>query len=164
MTDVAGGSAPELLEGLDGDQAIADALLRAIGTPVLSPRRQAMLRARVLSAAGQSPYAIINNDPAAFRPFIPGVAIRPLRLDPVGNTQTSLWRLAAGAVIPPHDHTAEEECLVVEGSIVWDGHEYGSGDFLLARPGAHHEPFVSPNGALLMIRSEMTPFLQRVFD
>ncbi len=161
MTDALDSQA---LAGLEGDWPVADALLGAIRSPALIPRRHAVLRARVLGAAGQSPYSIIPNNPTAFKPFIPGVSIRPLRLDTAANTQTSLWRLEPGAVIPPHDHLSEEECLVMEGSITWDGHEYFAGDFLLARPGAHHEPFVSPRGALLVIRSEMTPFLQRVFD
>jgi anti-sigma factor ChrR (cupin superfamily) len=84
-------------------------------------------------------------------------------MDPVAGTQTSLWQIAPGGVIPPHDHIGEEECLIVEGSIVWNGHEYHPGDFLLARPGAHHEPFVSPNGALLLIRSELTRHLEKLF-
>ena len=148
----------------DFDTELRDALLGALTGPALAPRRQAKLRARVLDAAGQSPVAIYKLDDEAFKPLFPGVRIRPLRMDAVANTQTSLWRLEPGAVIPPHDHIGEEECLIMEGSIVWNDHEYTAGDFLLARPGAHHEPFVSPNGCLLMIRSELTPFIAKLFD
>lgn len=151
----------------DFDPGVRDALLAALcrpPAPLLPPMRFAKLRARVLDEVGLAPVAILRMDDEAFRPFIPGVRIRPLRMDAVANTQTSLWRLDAGAVIPPHDHAGEEECLIMEGSIVWDGHEYRPGDFLLARPGAHHEPFVSPNGCLLLIRSELTPFLAKLFD
>lgn len=146
------------------DPVLQDALLAATVGPVLPARRLAKLRARVLDAAGQPPVAIIKMDDAAFKPLFPGVRIRPLRMDPVGNTQTSLWRLEPGAVIPPHDHVGEEECLVMEGSIIWNDREYTAGDFLLARPGAHHEPFVSPRGGLLMIRSELTPFIEKLFS
>jgi anti-sigma factor ChrR (cupin superfamily) len=152
----------------DGDYpviepALQDVLLAALTGPAPAPRRLAKLRARVLQAAGQSPVAIYKLEEDAFKPLFPGVRIRPLRMDPVANTQTSLWRLEPGAVIPPHDHVGEEECLIMEGSIVWNDREYTPGDFLLARPGAHHEPFVSPNGGLLMIRSELTPFIEKLF-
>lgn len=145
------------------EPALQDALLAAIDGPALAPRRMAKLRARVLDASGQPPVAIFRLEDDAFRPLFPGVRIRPLRMDQVGNTQTSLWRLEPGAVIPSHDHLGEEECLVMEGSIIWNDSEYTAGDFLLARPGAHHEPFVSPHGALLMIRSELTPFIEKLF-
>ncbi|MCK7594080.1 cupin domain-containing protein [Pseudomarimonas salicorniae] len=145
------------------EPALQDALLAAISGPAPSARRLAKLRARVLDAAGQPPVAIFKLEEDAFKPLFPGVRIRPLRMDPVANSQTSLWRLEPGAVIPSHDHLGEEECLIMEGSIVWNDREYTPGDFLLARPGAHHEPFVSPNGCLLMIRSELTPFIEKLF-
>lgn len=146
------------------DPAVLDALLAALTGPRLPARRLARLRARVLEVAGQAPVEVLRMDAAAFRPLFPGVRIRPLRIDRAGNTQSSLWRMDPGAVIPAHDHAGEEECLVLEGSILWNGAEYRAGDYLLARPGAHHEPFVAPHGALLMIRSELTPAIERVFE
>nr|WP_225444327.1 cupin domain-containing protein [Pseudomarimonas arenosa] len=129
----------------------------------LPAARAARLRARVMAHCDDSPYAIVPHRAEDFRPFIPGVKIRPLRVDWEGKTQTSLWRLEPGASIPPHRHTAEEECLIMEGSLIWGGKEYGPGDFLLARPGAHHEEFRSPKGALLMIRSELSQPLAALF-
>lgn len=146
------------------DGELRDALLGALTGPILPSRRHARLRARVMEQAGQPPVAIFRLDEAAFRPVLPGIHIRPLRMDTVEGTQTSLWRLDAGAVVPAHDHVGEEECLILDGSIVWNDVEYHPGDFLLARQGAHHEPFVSPNGCLLLIRSELTPLIERLFD
>jgi len=40
---------------------------------------------------------------------------------------------------------------------------YGPGDYLLARPGLRHTAFHSERGALLMIRSELTPELEALF-
>lgn len=142
---------------------MVDLLLAAQAPAALEAPRLARLRARVLAQCDESPYAIVPHRDEAFRPFIPGVTIRPLRVDWEGKTQTSLWRLQPGASIPPHRHTAEEECLIMEGSLVWAGQEYGPGDFLLARPGAHHEEFRSPRGALLMIRSELSQPLAALF-
>lgn len=142
---------------------IVDRLLAAHAVTPLEAPRALRLRARVLAQCNESPYAIVPNRSEDFRAFIPGVKIRPLRVDWEGKTQTSLWRLDPGASIPPHRHTAEEECLIMEGSLVWGGKEYGPGDFLLARPGAHHEEFLSPHGALLMIRSELSQPLAAIF-
>lgn len=159
---------PSLCDGF-GDAAAPDyadlraALLQSLRPDPPQQDRVLALRTRVLDAA-LGPYRIIRGAEVAFRPLIPGVAIKPLRVDRGGNTQTSLWRLDPGSAIPAHSHSAEEECMVLEGEILWGGSAYGPGDFLVARPGAHHEPFLSPRGALLMIRSEMTPFLAKVFD
>lgn len=144
------------------DDDLRLALLESTTHDVAEPGRVAALRTRVLDAA-LGPYRILRASERAFIPLIPGVAIKPLRVDRAGNTQTSIWRLNPGSAIPEHSHTAEEECFVMEGEILWGSQAYGPGDFLVARPGAHHEPFLSPNGAMLMIRSEMTPFLARVF-
>ena len=159
-----------ILDGFGEAAVSAHPELRLAMLQALSPEpapaeteRLASLRTRVLDAA-LGPYRIIRGAEVAFRPLIPGVAIKPLRVDRAGNTQTSLWRLQPGSAIPAHSHSSEEECMVLEGEILWGGQAYGPGDFLVARPGAHHEPFLSPQGALLMIRSEMTPFLAKVFD
>ena len=142
---------------------LASLLLRSLQPIELDGARAARLRARVLAQTDNSPYAIVPSRVEDFRPFIPGVSIRPLRVDWEGQTQTSLWRLEPGASIPPHRHSSEEECLIMEGSLIWSGSEYGPGDFLLARPGAHHEEFLSPRGALLMIRSELSTPLAALF-
>ncbi|HEU0152163.1 MAG TPA: cupin domain-containing protein [Arenimonas sp.] len=121
------------------------------------PARAEALRARILAAATQSRTKVVRADEGEWVPFVPGIVIKTLRRDPVEGTQTSLWRIAAGARVPSHPHTREEECLVLEGSVIHDGIEYFAGDFLLAPPGERHQPFLAPRGALLMIRSELIP-------
>lgn len=144
------------------DDDLRLALLEGMTQDVAEPGRVTALRTRVLDAA-LGPYRVLRASEREFLPLMPGVAIKPLRVDRAGQTQTSIWRLQPGSAIPEHSHVSEEECLVLEGEILWGGQAYGPGDFLVARPGAHHEPFLSPKGAVLMIRSEMTPFLDRVF-
>lgn len=142
------------------DPALTAALLEAL-TPV-APRDPALLRARALAVAETPAEAllhIVRAPQGAWVPLLPGIALKALRLDEAGGTQTSLWRLDADARIPAHDHTGEEECLVLAGSVVFAGVEYVEGDYLLARPGLHHTEFVSPRGALLLLRSELTDFL-----
>jgi len=87
----------------------------------------------------------------------PGVEVKVLRMDRERNDQTVLIRMHPGSVVVGHRHTQEEECLVLEGEIFIGNYRLGQGDMHVARPGVVHAPIHSPNGALLMIRSEMPP-------
>jgi anti-sigma factor ChrR (cupin superfamily) len=143
------------------------AVLAAIPDGRMQPDRRARLRERVLArAAAKEPeplMQILRADQGAWRTFLPRIQLKLLRLDRERGTQTSLWRLEPGAVIPAHDHDGEEECLILEGGVTWDDVVYGPGDYLLARPGLRHTAFHSEQGALLMIRSELTPELEALF-
>jgi anti-sigma factor ChrR (cupin superfamily) len=142
---------PEVL-----DQESLGALGAAIAPADLPPERVARLRARVIEAAAGSTQVLRAGEGEWLR-LLPGVTIKTLHVDREHGTQTSLWRLEAGARIPPHPHTKDEECLVLEGSITHDGVRYRQGDFLFTRPGLRHKDFIAPEGALLMIRSERIP-------
>ncbi|MCX7041803.1 MAG: cupin domain-containing protein [Gammaproteobacteria bacterium] len=100
---------------------------------------------------------VLRADEGEWKPLLPGIHIRTLRIDRDKGTQTTLWRLDPGARVPAHPHSHEEECLVIEGSIVQDGIEYFPGDYLLAESGGRHSPFDSPRGALFLIRGELVP-------
>lgn len=142
---------PEVL-----DPHTLGALGAAITPAPLPPERVADLRARVLAGAAASTQ-VVRADEGEWMALLPGVRIKTLHVDREHGTQTSLWRLDAGARIPPHPHTKDEECLVLEGAITHDGVLYRQGDFLFTRPGLRHKDFVAPEGALLMIRSERIP-------
>ncbi|MBB5014304.1 sigma-70 family RNA polymerase sigma factor [Rehaibacterium terrae] len=129
-------------------------------TPVTpDPARRLAMRERILADAAAPATRVLRADEGEWREFVHGIRIKTLRRDETAGTETSLWRLAPGARVPPHSHRHEEECLVLEGSIVHDGVEYFAGDYLLAPAGARHKPFVAPQGALLLIRSELVPRL-----
>ena len=121
------------------------------------PTSAARLRGRILDEARRDRTQVLRAEEGEWVAFLPGVHIKSLRKDTQAQTQTTLWRIAPGGVIPPHPHTSEEECLVLEGSVVHDGVEYRAGDYLLAAAGVHHKAFTSPAGALLMIRGECVP-------
>ena len=61
----------------------------------------------------------------------PGIEIKVLYTDDSGIT-TALFKLAPGAVVPLHEHTALEQTYVLEGTI--EDHEgvCGPGQFVLA--------------------------------
>jgi quercetin dioxygenase-like cupin family protein len=87
----------------------------------------------------------------------PGVEVKVLRADRVRNDQTVLIRMQPGSVVVGHRHIQEEECWVLEGEVFIGGYRLGEGDMHVAEPGAVHPPIHAPQGALLMIRSEMPP-------
>lgn len=110
------------------------------------------LRQRVLERAGG--IRVVRADAGEWVRLLPGIAIKRLRNDRDQRSETNLWRLDAGAIIPAHDHQDDEECLVLEGSIIQDDIEYRAGDYLHAVAGSRHVPLRTPNGALLLIRSQ----------
>ena len=111
------------------------------------------LRSRVLANASARPKHLIHIEEGQFVCVLAGVYVKQLRKD--AQTETGLWRLEPGAIIPAHGHKHEEECLVVSGNIEYAGRTLFSGDFLGAAKGDHQGEITSINGALLLIRSEL---------
>jgi len=143
------------------DDALAAALAGELLPAPWPGERRAALRARVLAAARPAPslMQVVRADEGRWLALLPGVAIKFLHIDPRTSTQSSLWRLDRGARIPTHGHDADEECIVLEGSVNYAGQEYRQGDFLLARAGLQHEAFDTATGTTLYIRSELSPAL-----
>jgi anti-sigma factor ChrR (cupin superfamily) len=132
----------------------------------LSASSRATMKQRVLDSISEpqpSGSAVVKAASGDWKALMPGVHIKALRVDAIARTHTSLWRLEPGAVLPDHDHRAEEECLVVAGSVDWSGETYVEGDYLLARPGFVHTEMRSTNGATLLLRGELTPSLEQAF-
>jgi len=98
---------------------------------------------------------VVRQGDGQWHDILPGVSIKILREDRSDNSQTTLWRLQPGASVPRHHHSRDEECLVLEGSILDAGTEYFPGDYLLSPAGVPHEHFTAPNGALFLIRGEI---------
>lgn len=150
----------------DAPELIAP-LLEGIAPVAIDPSRKAALRARILSVAAGEPHEaprmeLVRAGEGEWVKLLPKIHLKRLRVDRVRRTQTSLWRLDPGAVLPEHDHAKPEECLILDGSILWDGSTYSKGDYLLAPVGLHHTPMTSPEGALLMIRGELTADLAAI--
>lgn len=115
------------------------------------------LRATLFARLPSPTMRVTRADEGQWRAVLPGVRVKRLRDDASDGTETNLWRIDAGAVLPPHGHRLDEECLVLEGSVVQSGIEYRVGDYLLAPVGLAHDVFESPRGALLLIRGERLP-------
>jgi len=69
-----------------------------------------------------------------------------------GVAESYMIRLEPGAWAPAHEHPADEECLVLEGTL-WQGDVFlQAGDFHVARPGMKHGELRTDTGALVFIR------------
>jgi anti-sigma factor ChrR (cupin superfamily) len=77
----------------------------------------------------------------------PGIEIKVLYTD--GTVTTALFKLAPGAVVPLHEHTALEQTYVLEGTL--EDHEgvCGPGQYVWRPAGNKHEA-VSPNGCVIL--------------
>jgi quercetin dioxygenase-like cupin family protein len=67
-----------------------------------------------------------------------------------------------GAVLPPHEHPADEECLVLEGEIEFGEIVARAGDYHMAPEGVPHGHTRSPKGGLMFVRGgigELAHFL-----
>jgi anti-sigma factor ChrR (cupin superfamily) len=83
-------------------------------------------------------------------PFSPKVSIKVLRRDV--DTQSYLLRLEPGAVLLPHIHGRDEECMVLEGEVRIGDLVVKQGAYHLAPEGVEHDPISSECGALLFLR------------
>ncbi|MGV6808755.1 MAG: cupin domain-containing protein [bacterium] len=83
----------------------------------------------------------------------PKVKIKPLYLDRQAGSRSFLMQLQPGASWPTHEHTYDEECIVLEGDVRIGDLSVSAGDYHLAPKGVTHGELTSDNGALLFLRA-----------
>ena len=74
-----------------------------------------------------------------------GIEMKILYKDDEGRS-TILFKMAPGAVVPLHEHTALEQTFMLEGSLEDSEGSAGAGDFVW-RPGGNIHVAHAPNGA-----------------
>lgn len=79
----------------------------------------------------------------------PGIEQKVLFEDTARGIRTLLFRWAAGAELPMHEHTDVEQTFVLEGSLADSEGECKAGDFVWRPAGSRHRAW-SPNGCLLL--------------
>lgn len=91
--------------------------------------------------------------------FLPGVQLLPLA-EPVPGGSIHLARLAAGTVIPPHTHPADEYVYVLSGTVQTGQTRCGAGTFWHTPAGTRQGPHVAVTEArILTVRlGPMGPF------
>jgi anti-sigma factor ChrR (cupin superfamily) len=97
------------------------------------------LRSHLVDAAGQ-PW-----QPTDF----PGIEMKILYADLASGISTILFRMAPGAEVPLHEHTALEQTYMLEGRLVDHEGECGPGQFVW-RPGGNRHIARAPEGAVFV--------------
>ena len=112
----------------------------------------ATIRERVLKRVRriEGDLTTIQADEGVWESFSPKVKIKVLHRDV--DTQSYLLKLEPGAVVLPHVHGQDEECMVLEGEVRIGNLVVKAGAYHLAPRGVSHEPISSENGALLFLR------------
>ena len=67
------------------------------------------------------------------------------------NKRTILLKLPKGFMMNAHSHITAEQHFVVEGSYSSDGENYPVGSYQIFSAHDEHGPFISENGALILI-------------
>ena len=81
----------------------------------------------------------------------PGVSYKVVFYDRAAELVTTLVKMEPGASYPAHRHNKPEQCLVVEGDLWHDDHEYGPGDFTWAEADSIDPQISTKNGNILLI-------------
>lgn len=121
------------------------------GTPTPSPGMRARVMERAAQDVRNQEAIVTTRSHEDWTPFAPGVEAKVLNDD--GKFQTWLARMSAGATLPAHHHDGDEECMVVEGSVLLGDVLLQTGDYQVARKGTSHGEIRSPKGCVLMLRS-----------
>jgi anti-sigma factor ChrR (cupin superfamily) len=95
-----------------------------------------------------SRYIDVEQLPWRETPF-PGVQIKVLMEDPDTGLMTTLTRMAPGAELPLHEHTALEQSWVIEGRLIDEEGEVTAGNYVW-RPGGSRHIARAPDGCLVL--------------
>lgn len=79
----------------------------------------------------------------------PGIDIKVLYSDSDTGMFTALFRLAPGAIVPLHEHTAIEQTYVITGSLEDHEGKCGPGQFVW-RPAGNRHIAHAPNGCVML--------------
>jgi quercetin dioxygenase-like cupin family protein len=88
---------------------------------------------------------------AEWRRYSDGIVFRVLKVDEALRRQTLLVKMQPGAIYKSHSHDIDEECLVIEGDLIYGDLVLCAGDYHLAEPGTHHPTGTTTAGCLLHV-------------
>jgi len=137
-------------------EQLAEILAEAV-TPVAPPSTRASeLKTRVMARiSGKKSFAVmtIKATEGDWITLLRGVQKKILNKDSATGMQSYLLRMEAGATLPAHEHTADEECLMLEGDAMVGDIHLSAGDYHFARKGSRHGSVSTQNGCLAFLRS-----------
>ena len=138
------------------DDETISALAEALTPVAPRPERAESIKSRVMARVRGSvkfDSLTIRSGEGEWITIAPGVKKKILSYNAEEQVQSFLLRMAPDAVIPAHDHTKDEECLMLEGDVSFGDLRLSVGDYHLARKGSRHGPVSTEKGALAFIRT-----------
>lgn len=138
------------------DGALREALEARLGIrreddeALIARVRQRVSAAIRAQAPGPPAHHTVRAADAGWQEVAPGVARKMLWTAP--GAESCLLRLAPGASVPAHAHPADEECVVLEGSLCIGELVLQAGDFHVAPGGSSHAATTTATGAVVYLR------------
>ena len=143
-------------DDLSPDSELTESLLLTLKPVAPDEARAPILRRAVMEKiqSGSPPsFLTIRAEQGEWLKIAPLVEMKLLYKDSIQQCRTFLLRMHPGAILPAHDHPANEECLVLEGEVMLGDIVARAGDYHLAPKGLRHGAITSKTGALLFLRA-----------
>lgn len=141
-----------------GEQlARAAALDEAADGPATPPPAGlfAAIEARIDAITGLAGSTTIRHASGRWHDVAPGIAVKLLNRDRAIDRHSYLVSMQPGARLPGHAHRDLEECVMLAGVVLINGHRIEAGDVHLVPAGVAHPVLESPDGALFYVRGEI---------
>lgn len=142
--------------GTQTDDTLFEALSLELRPAELPASQRDRMRERIRAQVRDAAPAGTNTARAGAKwvDACPGVQMMLLERDERLGRQTVLLKMRPGGEIPRHQHTQDEEFLVLEGECWIGTHRLCAGDFHTASAGSWHERTTTTTGVLVMLRGE----------
>ena len=126
----------------------------------IPPEQMQRLRDRVMQrvadegANASQSFITVRADAGPWIQLAPGIVKKVLFSDPETGTESYLLKAEPGTQAPPHDHTQDEHCLVLEGEVTYgDRIHLRAGDYHFAPGGSKHSTARTETGVLVYIQT-----------
>jgi anti-sigma factor ChrR (cupin superfamily) len=133
------------------DALLLDELVAETIEPVTPPSAVKLRLMSMIRDIPQNSRTVRSHEGHWTQTPMPGVKIKLLTVDKTRGTATVLMDLAAGAMLPEHDHHGDEQTFVLSGSCRIGGVSLEKGDFHHVGGDAHHGRVVSDGGCVLLL-------------
>jgi anti-sigma factor ChrR (cupin superfamily) len=120
-----------------------------------SPDLWAKIAAKIDQDEAAPGTATITAGEGVWERVAPGVDRKVVHVDRTGGIQSYFVRMTEGAVMPGHEHHADEHCVVMQGELEIGGAIYAGGTYHFAGRGIPHLPIIARSDALLFIHGEL---------
>jgi anti-sigma factor ChrR (cupin superfamily) len=142
------------LEGGDGERfAAGDLVQPAAGEAGAwrSPGGCTLLLVERGGAPGPRRARRLRVDAPGWRPLAPGTEILPVAAGRGERTDVILLRMAAGGLLPEHEHAGLEEIYLLAGSCHCQGTRLAAGDYHRAAGGSEHHDTTTDEGCVMVV-------------